>query len=345
MAERTEKMRVNKNVKPYDPREFATFARNLEQIRRNISEGGKPILNIDGLQKAVRALKREDREIIERFWGLNGGINHSKKLGHIPANDVAFMEMARKAVGASKKLLELDYAVMYDSSVSTSIEKVLNKVNRKGLEVSDMECIKYLMILFIFVNNGPKMSFEEDQMSVDTQINAHFIFDERELLNQMRDNLSEYPDESINIKLLMEFLMMIDFRDMLVVKKSIGIELSQKDLHKNFTTRDLEEIEIVRTIYGIRNWKERVFPYGAWDVVTELIASESKSKLNLDDFMREVDSIRKNWFEIEKYKTGEKTLKVGSETRTLNIYKIGGLEFTDIYEVMFIYLERNLITH
>lgn len=333
-------MREKKKVKEYDPKALESLARSILLIRQADEGRRKPILKLDGLQKAVRALEKEDRERIERFWGLTGGTDHSKKFGRISSKDVAFIEMSKNAVLSLRKLLTLDYLVMYDAVVGKQIDLIAKKVNFAGLEISDKECVKYLMAFFIYAENGPKMSFEEDPMSIDEDLNESFIFDECEILNQMWGEFERYEDNSINIRLLVSFFEMLDFKDMLTVKKSIGIEINKGCLPDGFK---LEDIESVRTVGEIRKLKETMFPYGAWNVVTDLILCGPESNLDMDDFLLKLNSIRKDWSKVTEYKTGEKNLQTGSDLRTLSIYNIGGLEFTDIYEVMFIYLERNLI--
>ena len=69
----------------------------------------------------------------------------------------------------------------------------------------------------------------------------------------------------------------------------------------------------------------------------------TNGKLKLEEFKKNLDEIRKDWSKIEKFKCGQKELRTTGELRKLNVYNIGGLEFTDIYEVMFLYVERNVI--
>lgn len=341
-------MRGKKKVKLYLPEALENFGKSLANVKYPGSIRNKLFsklfsvqFDLEGLQNAVRALPKADRERIERFWGLTGGPNHSKKMIHCNAKDVAYLDMRNLAILSLRKLLTLDYAIMYDSIVSTRVNLVARKINKNGLEITDVECVKYLMAFFIYVDNGPKMSFEQDAMAVDADLNESFLFDEHEVLNQMSTELSKYHDNSINLKLLVSFFEIIDFRDMLTIKKSMGIEIPKESLPEDL---DIEDIETARTVYSVRKLKERIFPYGAWEVVTALILGEDEKKVNLENFMKELNSIRKDWAKVDGFKVSQKLLKTKGELRTLNVYNIGGLEFTDIYEVMFLYLERNLIT-
>ena len=63
----------------------------------------------------------------------------------------------------------------------------------------------------------------------------------------------------------------------------------------------------------------------------------------MDSFMEEMNKIHKNWESIEEYKVRQETLMTSKEIRKLDVYNIGGLEFTDPDEIRFLYLERELI--
>lgn len=334
-------MRVSKKLKAYVPEALEHFGKDMLKIRQPSDSKNKSCqVKLDGLQEAVQKLPKTEREKIEKFWGLTGGPNHSKRLGRSKSKDLAYREMRNMAILSLGKLLTLDYLTIYDPGVSMRINLLAKKVNKNGLEISDIECVKYLMAFLVYADNGPKMSFENSPMSVDTDLNGAFFLDEYEVLNEMYGELSKYPDNTINLKLLISFFEMFDFKDMLIIKKSMGIEIPKETLPKGFK---FEDIESAKTVAGVRELKERVFPCGAWEVATTLILGNTNGKINLGNFMEELDSIRKDWAKVAKFKNGEKTLKTTRELRTLNVYNIGGLEFTDAYEVMFLYLERNLI--
>ena len=335
-------LREKKKLKAYVPEALEYFGKCLLTVRQTGNSKNNSLgvqIKLDGLQKAIHALDKTDRERIEKFWGLKGGPIHSKKLVRYTTKDVAYISMCNLAVESVKKLLTLDYVIMYDSNASTKVSVISEKVNRNGIEVSDIECVKYLMAFLIYAENGPKMSFEEEDMNIDTTLDGNFFFDEFEVLNQMYEEMKEKQEKSIDLRLIMDFFEMLDLQDVLIIKKSIGIEIHKDSLPQGVS---IEDIGSIRSVSRIRELKERMFPYGAWDVVTKLIlGKEEKAKLN--DFMKELDSIRRDWDKVAEFKSTEKRLKTKSEVRTLNVYNIGGLEFTDAYEVMFLYLERNLI--
>lgn len=327
-------MGTKKNVKEYIPEAIKNLGEYLEKVRL---EGSKKLektrVNLEGLKKAIWALPKEDRENIEKFWGLTGGPNHSKKIAHLNIKDVAYIQMRNKALQSFSKLDKLDLASMYDESVQTLTNLVIKKVNKNGLpDISDMECVKYLIAFFILVENGPKMSFEKDLMQVDTRVDKMCYVDEYEALNELAKELKEFPDNSINLGLVKSVLESLDFKDCVVIQKSFGMESTD--------TFRSDEIQILDTFSRIRAFKEKVFGYGAWEVTCGLVLGYD---VNLKEFWKAIDILRKDWSKMDDFKTSQKNLQTVSETRTLNVYSIGGLEFTDPYEVMVLYLERNLI--
>lgn len=328
----------NKKVQGYVPEALASLGKALELLRRP-KKGvvGVPILRVDlkGLETALKAIPKKEREIIEKFWGLNGGTNHSKKISCYLGNDVAYINMRNTAVVALRTLLQLDYMILYDNHLGLVIEKIASKINRDEEKVSDLESAKYLMAFIMFVCNGPKMDFEDDPMTIDTDCNENASFDEYMMLEEIYTAIHNIPDGSINFQLLLNFFEMLDVKDAIAIKNSVGIEIP--------TEWRNEEIEELRTIAQLRRFKERVFPYGAWNVTSGLIFGNYENRIKLDEFAKSINVIRKDWSKILNFKSSEQTLKISSEVRTLNVYNIGGLEFTDAYEVMFLYLERNLL--
>lgn len=311
------------------------LAKSLVHIRDSRNKGGYIAINLEGLQKAIMALPRKDRENIERFWGLKGGINHSKKLMSLTSKDIAFVRMSNEAIMSLRSLFRLDFLYMYDNNVIAMINCLGKKINKKGMEVSDLEAIKYLVAFLVILQNGPKMSFEEELMTIDRETNPEYSFDEYTIINETYKKLRNIPEESINLRLIHDLLDMIDLKDALAIKKSFCIEIPKE-------YSDLK-IEGLYTFAQIRSFKERIFPYGCWNVSEELILGDAKAIVKLEGFMKCLDAIRKDWSKVVDFKVGHRQLRTSQEIRTLDVYDIGGLEFNDIYEIMFLYLERNII--
>ena len=244
---------------------------------------------------------------------------------------------------------------MYDNNIKAIINAISRKVNKTDITISDIEIAKLLMAFTLYMDNGPKMTFEDDPMSIDTSLNGSFLFDEYEVVFQLSEEIQEFPDGSINLKLLTSFFEMADFQKMLTMKKSTGIEISKffeklQVIKKgqgiqninDFTPRD---VETVKTVNRIREFKEKMFPYGEWKVSTELILGDREKKFNLEGFKDALDKKRgKSWVEkIEGFKTTQtKQIRTSEGIRTLYVYQIGGLEFTDPQEIDFLYLYGDL---
>lgn len=348
----------NGKAKDYIPEALEFFGKSLELTRQQSDRdesGSKLQVNLAKLQRAIRALPKEDRENVEKFWGLTGGPNHSKKLMLSNPKDVAFFEMRNKAVSSLRKLLTLDYLVMYDDNLKVLINTVSRKVNKSGLTISDIEITKLLMAFSIYFENGPKLVFEADPMVIDTSLNGGLLFDEQEVLSQICKEIQMLPDESINLKLLMSLFEMIDFQDMLAIKKSIGIEISKffEKLQfikkgqgiQNINDFTPEDIETVKSVTRIRKLKERMFPYGEWKVTTELILGNLDKRSNLESFKDALAKKKENNIvkKIEGFKTTQtRQIRTTKGIHTLYVYQIGELEFTDPQEIDFLYLYGDL---
>lgn len=340
----------------YIPSRIEFLGKCLKETRRPKEKvAWIPELQIDlqGLEKAVKSLPRKEREAIEKYFGLTGGLNHSKPLFNRSIKDIAYTNMREAAITSLERLFELDYVVQYDSHLLNVINEMSEKVNKGSLTISNVDTIKYLLAFFIFVYNGPKMSFEEDPMTVDNSLNENLSWDEIVMVLELQKMFQPLPPHSVNLNLLIEFIDMLDLKDSIAVKKSVGLAvpkeffISISDLQKGRAVKtaiDSEDIEPLKTLSKVRHFKERIFPCGSWDVSSELILGNLGNAVNIVPFLEQLNGIRKDWSRMENFKTKQLTLKTSEEVRTLSIYNIGGLKFTDPYEVMFLYLERyNLI--
>ena len=342
MAERIEKM-GNKKQKGYVQEALKLFAKSLQDLRKEKTfRLGAPsfTVNLEGLENAIKALPKNDRENIEKFWGLTGGVNHSKKIGIFTFNDKAFNEMRRAAIESRSLLHDIDSLRLYNESTQKHIEMLAPKFDKQGLQISDVEAIKYLMAYVIFIDNGPKMSFENEPMEVGKgDDNSTSVFDAYAMLREMCVDLKSLSDGTIKLKILADLLEYHDFKDWVAMKQNMNISIGKED-QKCFGE---EQAELLRNVGQIRRFKERIFPYGAWIISSVLLLGDPENEVRLDAFMEEMNKIHKNWASIEKYKVRQEKLMTSKEVRTLDVYSIGGLEFTDPNEIVFLYLERELI--
>ena len=142
------KKRIRNNV--YVQEAIESFRKHLIKLRSFSKSKKVPEaqVNIEGLRKAIALLQKEDREVIERYWGLTGGINHSKRIFHHNLKDKALMDLRNRAQEAIKKLSKLELAIIYDDSVEKMVNFVMKKVNLDGgRDAPDLEIIKYLCML------------------------------------------------------------------------------------------------------------------------------------------------------------------------------------------------------
>lgn len=317
----------------YVSKNLENFAKFLQRMRRKIQ--GKESysnINLDALQNAIKSLPKTDRENIERFFGLTGGPNHSKKKAS--NKDIAFIRMRESALESIYKLFFIDYMFIYDEEVRTMMYEIYKKINKKDIEISELEAIKYLMAFVLILQNGPKMIFEKDEEVLNEADNNDLLmFDEYSLITEMHSDLKKLCDNCLNLGLLITWIEMIDFKEKLTIKKTFRITIPKE--------YKFQEIKAMSTFSEIRNFKEKLFPYGPWEVCNELLFSDNE--IDVKELMNNLSVIRNDWSKVKELKTGEKKLKTLHENRTLKIYKIGKLEFTDIYELMVIYLARDFI--
>ena len=252
-----------KRQQAYDSKNLELIGRTLAGIKGVREDGKKVDINIDytGLENAIKSLPREHRENIEKFWGLTGGINHSKKLVLFGKKDEAFTRMSNQAVRSLRSLFRVDYMSMYDKEFKNAIEYLLKKINKDDTEISDLDAIKYIIIFLLIFQNGPKMSYETDCLTVNEESNPELTFDEYAAVTGAYEEFKDVPDGAINIKLICDFLDMLDIKDALAIKKSFCIKVPTVEIPEPLRK---EEVEPMYMLGEIRNLKERVFPYGPW---------------------------------------------------------------------------------
>lgn len=329
----------SKKAKVYVPKALESFRKYLIQDRQR--SGGAQfkteLVSVEGLEKAVKSMPKEDKESIEKFWGLTGGVNHSEKMGHSTTKDLAFVNMRNRAHVSLRKLSRLEFVAMYYGGLNTLLELVAKKIDKEGYShISDFESVKYMMAYLVIVDNGPKMVFEENPNVVETQIDSMCYLDEFQALYEMCEQVKNLPDKTIKLGLVVGVFEMMDLCDLVAVQQNFGLETPKEDL-KIFRPN---EIESIQTFGQIRNFKERVFKHGAWDVTCKLILGEM---VEIQAFVEELSTLCRDWSQIENFKTGKKQLRTSKELLTLDVYNIGGLEFTDTYEIEFLYLMNQFI--
>lgn len=339
----------------YVQKNLEILARNVFDIRNARDKGNTVFrVNINKLPEAIRALPKENREILEKFWGLTGGPNHSQKI-NVPRTDLAFINMRKAAEASTLMLYELDKVYLYDENLKFTVAKLAEKINKGGIQISDLDAVRYLIAFLVVLQNGPKMSFEEDFMTIDESISGKLTFDEYSVVYAAYKELKEIQDQSIDLRILKNWIEELDFNDSITIKKSFGIQLPDishlKEAEKIlqtipsfkgktvFPSNDMiKEIEKLQTLSQVREYKEKVFPFGSWEAASAFIFGKVED-VNLEEFFKKLSFISKDWSQIANFEIGKIQLKTSKGIREIVVYSIEGVEFTDPDEIRFIYLQ------
>ena len=329
------KSKKRKNVS-YEKGALESLQKHLAYFRRPLPNGNIPGITgtVEDLGKAVSMLPQREKEALERFWGLvPGTTNHGKAIFNGKKKDLAYENMLNNSNEALKKLLTIEYLYVYDNNVKSVIDNILTKVDRTGLEISDMEAIKYLLIFLIFIAGGHHMIFENDDYDIDLEADEKIHFDEYALLDTMwQESACLLEDSSIKLGLLIDIIQMFDVEDMAIMKSFVGLPLDKLESEVG--------IEKLSTFREVRRVKEKMFNLGAWSVTSEIIYGAAISKEQENKLVSHFDEFRKNWSIVLNFKTETKVIKTTQGEHSVDVYSIEGLEFTDLYELMSLYVCR-----
>lgn len=323
----------------YDEKRLSNLATAITHFRKPIEEGEFPkvIVDLSGLEKAIGLLPSKQRKTLESFWGLvPGSIDHSRHMNTKKERELAYKNMLDSAFDVVKSMLSIEYMYLYEKNAHDLVSKYVKKINRSGYEnLPDIDVIKYVLIYWIFFLHGPKMIFEKADSEIDETYGEIGHFDEYSLLNATWEgNVKNMPDDSINLKLLIEMLDMFDAKDVVTMKNFIGLPISRDD--KDLATESLNNFK------QIRLFKERIFPDGGWNVTDQLIFGEDTEDINVEKLTVALTLVSSNWSIIEEYIIGETTLVISSGVVELPVYEIAGLKFTDPYEIMCLSTSKSL---
>lgn len=185
-------------------------------------------------------------------------------------------------------------------------------------------------------------------MILETNVDTRCYLDEYEALKELCEQLEKSPDKSISLSLIKGRLEMMELKDVVTIRENFGIRSPGiflpdeirvlKSLGIDVTEiTSPKKIQEIMTFGSIRAFKESAFKYGAWEVTSKIIQGDV---VELGGFIKEVGTIYKDrdWVtKLEEFKNGEqKEIVTSSGTQILNIYRIGGLEFTDPSEIDFL---------
>ena len=324
-----------KNIS-YEKEALESLQKHLAYFRRPLPNGNIPGITgtAEDLGKAVSMLPQKEKEALERFWGLiPGTTNHGKAIFNGKKKDLAYENMLNNSNEALKKLLTIEYLYVYDNNVKSVIDNILTKVDRTGLEISDMEAIKYLLIFLIFIAGGHHMIFENDDYDIDLEADEKIHFDEYALLDTMwQESACLLEDSSIKLGLLIDIIQMFDVEDIAIMKSFVGLPLDKLECEVG--------IEKLSTFKAVRQIKEKMFGFGGWNVTNEIIYGAAITQEQENKLVSHFDEFRKNWSFVLNFKTKTKVIKTTQGEHTVDVYEIEGLEFTDLYELMSLYVCR-----
>ncbi len=320
-------MGKKRNSGRYDQTNLDVLIDFIKVIRTPYKQSSIAISNVE-LEATIKGLPNRERKCVETFFGLvPGTINHYQCQKY---NELAYQNMANAAFAVLKKLGTLEYLEKYSRTVRKAITRLTSKVDSTGIFLSKVEQAQYLILLAMILDAGPKMSFDADSPSNDVDSK---MFDDYAVVVELNRILDECPNTSINLRLLIEVLEMFDLKDVAVMKKTVNLRVAENPQ---------EPIVPLKNIGEIRKFKERIFPYGAWNLVTDLILG-SKENLDFSALGEDLEKFRKDW-DLQRFNSGNVcVLDTSTGQRTLNIYTIGGFNFTDPYEVMFLCVSRNIL--
>lgn len=367
----------------YDQKALANFGRDLQSFRIPAKGGKIPDLkfDFDGLEGLVKELPKKERETVEKFWGLlpnttayksrlegkqkpatsfqipfnaplsmeSKAFEQSKPAGTTipkamkPATpkklDLATMRMLESINEIKSKFYTLENMYRYDQTVHELIDNIVRKIDKTGAEeVSDMDAIKYLLILIIIIAGGPRLIFEKEDSIINLKEEEDKHFDEYAILEAIWVETTHLlKDHSIRLRLLMNLVEMFDRKDVVAIKRYVRLPIDPEE-------QNMETVQL-RSVKSCRLFKERLFPNGPWDVTTILIYGKPKNRpIGMKKFAQHFGQFARDWNNVEKYQAEERGVITTSEgKKQVPIYNIGGRVFSDTYEIMFLYLNRNLL--
>lgn len=335
------KMGKKKHLVDYDTKALKNLAIHIEKARQPMKGEGIPKLkiNLGELEDTLKTLPKKEREVMEHFWGLIPGtpIRAMNALNRI-GKDQALSNMLHGAYKVIEKIISIEFLYLYDTNVKKLIANFMTKIDKSGYEkISDIDAIKYFIIFLVFFAGGHQMVYETEGIQVMTEEEEKTgYFDQYALLRATWESTAkDLPNHSIRLRLIIQAIEMFDLKDVITMKKYVGLQIEKE--YQDVETED------VGTFWKIRIFKEKIFQYGSWDITAMLIYGNKINQEKLLSFCKHFGEFRSDWKTIKRFQKGEVIIATTKGEVKLLQYDIEGLEFTDVYEVMFLYLIRNYI--
>lgn len=336
---------------PYERNGLQCVANSLQKNKQSLQSYQKDLLSLDGLEVAIKKMPKDQREIVEKFFGLlPGTINHSIKYqaweNTFPRKplDVSMATLSQKAHDYIMYLYSLDYSVLYDGNLQPIISKLLTKIDRTNISgLTDLEIIKYLLIYLEIICEGPNFYSDLTQNYSD-YAEQIMVFDHYLLLRQAWNSfLASISNASFNMALIVEWVQTLNLRDRAKILQSFNLSIPNELV-------DYVEGSPLHTFSEIRAFKEHLFPDGPWHIFECIVFEDDIQKFDIEALGEMFSLIRQNSRDLlQSYKSTYKTddLLQTPTQKQYPIYRFGSenylYQFTDIDELYSLYTMRNCL--
>lgn len=243
--------------------------RSLEQVSKFHIK--KLISEMDSI------LNRKEKEKLERFYGLKGGIKHYLKV--VKPNDKAYQRMLADAVTAAEKLCSFESLYKWQVETKETVDKIATKVYDPEKKYSNLEKAKLAHIYYRYISGMVLMPY-------DYKKNGNIVLPVEE--KQTEESVFAVPD-----LLLQEwecFFNLLPDGDIIPEMVKKFLEVIPENC-KDFIKKDcqLSENKYQRTGLGkVRSIKEEIFNTGNWFTCSFCTFSEIK-KVRLKHFTDLID--------------------------------------------------------
>jgi hypothetical protein len=314
----------------------------ISERRQPFTEKGKlPSLDADSkqLELTIKKLPKVHREALEKAFGLLGTTNHWAlcKNSKTPL-DHAREAMIANAIEGLKQLMSIDCLIQYDPEFKKLCDNLLVKIKRDNVNLSDIDCLKYLMVFLIFILDGPNIFFDSDGDAMkDPRLfyqDEILVFDDYALLKEAWvDQFKSVGDASFNVALVEAWVDNLDLTYKALVLQTVNLPIPKY-------LADYTQQNPPQFFSQIRKLKEKIFTKGPWKIF-EVICFSNRAKLM--DF-EAFDAIhQKMGWASKKFPPADvKFLRLPQGVREVQVYKVGKYNFSDVNELDFLYLSRKL---
>lgn len=224
-----------------------------------------------------RVLSKKEKEKLERFYGLKGGIKHYLKV--VKPNDKAYQRMLTDAVTAAEKLCSFESLYNWQVETRETIDKIATKVYDPEKKYSNLEKAKLAHLYYRYISGMILMPYDYKKngnivLPVEEKQTEASVFAVPDLLLQEWECFFNLlPDGDIIPEMVKKFLEVIP------------------ENCKDFINKDcqLSENKYQRTVLGkVRSIKEEIFSTGNWFTCSFCTFSEIK-KVRLKHFTDLID--------------------------------------------------------